>query len=174
MIKQSETLWIHFQICIRGNRQWTSIGKKWKTDFNAYLLVFQLQESIALCHHKPTRTTKFSRHIFKFQDKSRLYIPHFLTCFSAFVSKFVKQTNTDAWCLYLHKHSVRLWQWMGQGEICNSVTDPQRLTTSSTLQALNGHENGTDKGMVWPDTSKPALICFSLQEYTQQNPLPKF
>jgi hypothetical protein len=29
----------------------------------------------------------------------------------------------------------------------------------------------TDKGMVRSDISKPALILFSLQEYTQQNPL---
>jgi hypothetical protein len=33
----------------------------------------------------------------------------------------------------------------------------------------------TDKGMVWSDMSKPALIFFfPLQEYTQQNPLSKF
>jgi hypothetical protein len=32
----------------------------------------------------------------------------------------------------------------------------------------------TDKGMVRSDISKPALICFPLQEYTQQNPLSKF
>jgi hypothetical protein len=30
------------------------------------------------------------------------------------------------------------------------------------------------KGMVRSDMSKPALIIFSLQEYTQQNPLSKF
>jgi hypothetical protein len=30
------------------------------------------------------------------------------------------------------------------------------------------------KGMVRSDMSKPALIFFSLQEYTQQNPLSKF
>jgi hypothetical protein len=32
----------------------------------------------------------------------------------------------------------------------------------------------SDKGMVRSDMSKPALIFFSLQEYTQQNPLSKF
>jgi hypothetical protein len=32
----------------------------------------------------------------------------------------------------------------------------------------------THKGMVRSDMSKPALIFFSLQEYTQQNPLSKF
>jgi hypothetical protein len=32
----------------------------------------------------------------------------------------------------------------------------------------------THKGMVRSDTSKPTLIFFSLQEYTQQNTLPKF
>jgi hypothetical protein len=32
----------------------------------------------------------------------------------------------------------------------------------------------TDKGMVRSDMSKPALIFFSLQEYTQQNTLSKF
>jgi hypothetical protein len=30
------------------------------------------------------------------------------------------------------------------------------------------------KGMVRSDMSKPALIFFSLQEYTQQNPVSKF
>jgi hypothetical protein len=33
---------------------------------------------------------------------------------------------------------------------------------------------GSDKGMVRSDMSKPALIFFSLQEYTQQNTLSKF
>jgi hypothetical protein len=32
----------------------------------------------------------------------------------------------------------------------------------------------SDKGMVRSDMSKPALIFFSLQEYTQQNTLSKF
>jgi hypothetical protein len=32
----------------------------------------------------------------------------------------------------------------------------------------------TNKGMVRSDMSKPALMFFSLQEYTQQNPLSKF
>jgi hypothetical protein len=39
----------------------------------------------------------------------------------------------------------------------------------------NGSGTGcTHKGMVRSDMSKPALIFFSLQEYTQQNPLSKF
>jgi hypothetical protein len=32
----------------------------------------------------------------------------------------------------------------------------------------------THKGMVRSDISKPALVFFSLQEYTQQSPLSKF
>jgi hypothetical protein len=32
----------------------------------------------------------------------------------------------------------------------------------------------THKGMVRSDRSKPGLIFFSLQKYTQQNPLSKF
>jgi hypothetical protein len=32
----------------------------------------------------------------------------------------------------------------------------------------------SNKGMVRSDMSKPALIFFPLQEYTQQNPLSKF
>jgi hypothetical protein len=44
-----------------------------------------------------------------------------------------------------------------------------RKTTDLSL-ALYGFE--TYKGMVRSDMSKPAMIFFSLQEYTQQNPLP--
>jgi hypothetical protein len=36
------------------------------------------------------------------------------------------------------------------------------------------HSKWTHKGMVRSDMSKPALIFFSPQEYTQQNPLSKF
>jgi hypothetical protein len=32
----------------------------------------------------------------------------------------------------------------------------------------------SDRGMVRSDISKPSLFFFSLQEYTQQNPLWKF
>jgi hypothetical protein len=42
------------------------------------------------------------------------------------------------------------------------------------VNASSECDNPTDKGMVRSDRSKPALIFFPLQEYTQQNPLSKF
>jgi hypothetical protein len=47
---------------------------------------------------------------------------------------------------------------------------PPRTITFSLIR-LTGM---SDKGMVRSDMSKPALIFFSLQKYTQQNPLSKF
>jgi hypothetical protein len=48
---------------------------------------------------------------------------------------------------------------------------------SKIQQHSYGHLNpmdATNKGMDRSDISKPALIFFPLQEYTQQNPLAKF
>jgi hypothetical protein len=56
---------------------------------------------------------------------------------------------------------------------------PQRktqklLTDTRNEIGLKVNTEETNKGMVRSDISKPALIFFSLQECTQQNPLSKF
>jgi hypothetical protein len=55
-------------------------------------------------------------------------------------------------------------------------TKPGRSIEFSTVGPTSASLkiNRTHKGMVRSDMSKPALIFFSLQEYTQQNPLSKF
>jgi hypothetical protein len=45
---------------------------------------------------------------------------------------------------------------------------------NSSLSVTRSIPDWTNKGMVRSDMSKPALIFFSLQEYTQQNTLSKF
>jgi hypothetical protein len=55
---------------------------------------------------------------------------------------------------------------------------PTVLTSEANLLSLQRSYKSksglTHKGMVRSDMSKPALIFFSLQEYTQQNTLSKF
>jgi hypothetical protein len=55
-------------------------------------------------------------------------------------------------------------------------TGPQReyMELLGLVTLLKLLDEPTHKGMVRSDMSKPALIFFSLQEYTQQNPLSKF
>jgi hypothetical protein len=48
------------------------------------------------------------------------------------------------------------------------------LIDASKEVGLEINTERTNKGMVRSDMSKPALIFFSLQEYTQQNTLSKF
>jgi hypothetical protein len=52
--------------------------------------------------------------------------------------------------------------------------DPRLHGGRNWLTLLRRIQGLTYKGMVRSDMSKPALIFFSLQEYTQQNPLSKF
>jgi hypothetical protein len=50
-------------------------------------------------------------------------------------------------------------------------------STANCVHSFHPHSSWfwSHKGMVWSDISKPTLIFFfSLQEYTQQNPLSKF
>jgi hypothetical protein len=60
----------------------------------------------------------------------------------------------------------------------NTAPEPTRPHSRSVLKGFEERAMtrvfGTDKGMVRSDMSKPALIFFSLQEYTQQNPVSKF
>jgi hypothetical protein len=54
------------------------------------------------------------------------------------------------------------------------TTDIEEATYSGPKCVRSAGNCSTDKGMVRSDMSKPALIFFSLQEYTQQNTLSKF
>jgi hypothetical protein len=54
------------------------------------------------------------------------------------------------------------------------VDDLSLIFIDFYVPALTPRLSSTDKGMVRSDMSKPALIFFSLQEYTQQNTLSKF
>jgi hypothetical protein len=53
----------------------------------------------------------------------------------------------------------------------HTVTDLLKEFIGSASVITN---DTTDKELVQSDMSKPALIFFSLQEYTPQNPLSKF
>jgi hypothetical protein len=53
----------------------------------------------------------------------------------------------------------------------SSKMPPSGYFMSYRTPACNNQPN---KGMIRSDMSKPALIFFSLQEYTQQNTLSKF
>jgi hypothetical protein len=55
---------------------------------------------------------------------------------------------------------------------CGIISPEQVVHAPDTCSSRSAY--ATNKGMVRSDMSKPALIFFSLQEYTQQNTLSKF
>jgi hypothetical protein len=69
----------------------------------------------------------------------------------------------------------RVAQLLYKNHELNGCSDFKEVSTNCTERTIEVFlKICTDKGMVRSDMSKPALIFFSLQEYTQQNPLSKF